>query len=57
MNKDHSNLLKILILIALILFIYLLSAKYFPTKTKKPSYQSYEQGNRLERIRKGLTGK
>jgi hypothetical protein len=57
MNKNNKNLLKILILIAVILGVYLISALYFPQKTVKPSYDSYEQGNRLERIRKGLTGK
>lgn len=57
MDNKNSDLIKILILVALILVIYLLSEKYFKVEPPAPTYQTYDQDNRLQRIRKGLTGK
>ncbi len=57
MDNKNSDLIKILIIVALILVIYLLSEKYFKVEPPAPTYQTYDQDNRLQRIRKGLTGK
>lgn len=57
MDKKNADLIKILILVAVILAIYLLSEKYLKIEPPTPTYQTYDQDNRLQRIRKGLTGK
>ena len=57
MKKETKHLLIILAIIGALFLIYFISVKFFPTEPVKPSYESYEQGNRLERIRKGMTGK
>jgi hypothetical protein len=57
MKKETKNLITILTVIAAIFVIYFISVKFFPDEPVKPSYESYGQDNRLERIRKGMTGK
>ena len=58
MKESSKHIIYILLFFAILLTGLFLS-KLFDFGTSKPTaeYEKYEQGNRLERIRKGMTGK
>jgi len=58
MKSSAKHIIYILLFFGVLLTALFLS-EFFGFGTSKPTaeYEKYQQGNRLERIRKGMTGK
>ena len=54
MRDKKKQVTIILTIVLAIIFLYLLSEKYFKLEPVTPHYEKHDQSNRLRKIRQGL---